>query len=45
MRISSNGMRNCAPSEKATSSTRDWPCTVIDCGVGVWEFKPAIGGF
>ena len=32
MRISSNGMRKCAPSEKPTSSTRDWLCTVIDCG-------------
>src|ERR1700712_855723 len=42
MRISSNGIRKLAPSEKPTSSTRDWPCTVIDCGVGAPTFKPAI---
>ena len=33
-RINSKGMRKPAPSEKATSSTRDWPCTVMAVGVG-----------
>src|SRR3990167_9493636 len=38
-------MRNAAPSENATSSTRDWPCTVIDWGVGEPAFRPAMGKY
>src|SRR6185369_4742203 len=42
MRMSSNGIRKCAPSEKDISSTRDCPCTVSELGVGSLEFKPAM---
>src|SRR4051812_36084139 len=35
-------MRKVAPSEKLTSSARDWPCTVMSVGVNAPAFKPAI---
>src|SRR3990167_7526457 len=38
-------MRNAAPSENTTSSTREWPCTVIDWGVGEPAFRPAMGEY
>src|SRR6476661_5082088 len=40
--MSSNGMRNDLPSEKATSSTRERPCRVTATGVGVSEERPVI---
>jgi hypothetical protein len=35
-------MRNKVSSEKLTSSTRDWLCTVMDWGAGAPDFKPAL---